>query len=285
MLFKTGILNSMLHVLKATGIEEPFSEEKLRTSIQRAGIPQEIEEQVISHVKQKLYDSIPTSTIYHHVKEFLKTSPHPYTVGKFSLKQAIMDLGPTGYPFEDYIADILKTKGYETSVRSIILGKCVSHEIDVIARKGPPTGGEKIMIEAKFHNMPGTKTNVHVALYTHARFEDVRPKEQFTAVWLITNTKITQDAISYAECNNMRIISWDYPHGESLRDLVQNEGLIPITALTTLSTSHKSTLAASGIVLVKDILTNPNILNTLQLSAEKRHEVMSETTFLVEKSS
>ena len=30
-----------------------------------------------------------------------------------NLKQAIMDLGPTGYPFEDYVSEILKAKGYD----------------------------------------------------------------------------------------------------------------------------------------------------------------------------
>ena len=46
-----------------------------------------------------------------------------------------MDLGPTGYPFEDYVAEILKTEGYQTQVRQVLEGNCVSHEIDVIAQK------------------------------------------------------------------------------------------------------------------------------------------------------
>ena len=53
----------MLNVLKATGKLEPFSEEKLHRSIDRAGIPKDIAANIIAHVKTKLYDNIPTYEI------------------------------------------------------------------------------------------------------------------------------------------------------------------------------------------------------------------------------
>src|ERR1035437_1756824 len=124
----------MVNVIKATGEKEPFSEDKVKISIQRAGIPKELQAQVVLHVKSKLYENIPTSEIYHHITEFLGKSA-PYGKAKYSLKQAIMDLGPTGYPFEDYISEILKQDGYTTKTRSLLSGKCVIHEIDVIAKK------------------------------------------------------------------------------------------------------------------------------------------------------
>jgi len=112
-----------------------------------------------------------------------------------------MELGPTGYPFEDFVTEILKAKGYVTQTRSILLGKCVSHEIDVIAQKN----AEKIMVEAKYHNAPGIHTDVHVSLYTKARFDDLKEKYQFSQPWLFTNTKITPDALAYALCVNMAL--------------------------------------------------------------------------------
>ena len=50
-----------------------------------------------------------------------------------------MKLGPTGYPFEDFIAKLLQADGYETKVRQILKGECITHEIDVIAEKNNKT--------------------------------------------------------------------------------------------------------------------------------------------------
>lgn len=266
----------MTQVVKASGEKEPFSEEKVRASIQRAGIPKELQEQVLEHVKSRLYESIKTSEIYHHIIEFLGTSKAPFTKSKYSLKQAIMELGPTGYPFEDFVAEILKTSGYQTQVRTILAGKCVTHEIDIIAKKET----HKAIIEVKFHNMPGTKTGIHEALYTKARFNDVLEKNDFNQVWLVTNTKISQDAITYGVCMGMKVMSWNYPEGESLRDLIENARLHPITALTTLSMGQKQKLLENHIVLCKDICQNPNLLDQFGIKNEEKKATLSEAQFV-----
>lgn len=266
----------MPNVLKATGQIEPFNEEKLRLSIQRAGIPTDLRESTLAHVKSKLYDKIPTREIYQHIIEFLEQSPHPFSKAKYSLKQAIMDLGPTGYPFEDYVSEILKMEGYETQVRQILQGKCISHEIDLIVTKNNITS----MVECKFHNMPGTRSQVHVSLYTKARFDDIKEKHNLTDVWLITNTKITQDALSYAICSNMKVISWDYPETGSFRDLIEKYKLHPITMLTSLSQNQKQLLAANHIVLAKDVCKNPAALDILGLADDKKKSTVSECQFV-----
>src|ERR1700733_8394682 len=160
----------MIHVLKDDRTREPFSEQKMMDSIRRARIPHSLRGEVLTHVKSKLYEGISTQEIYQHIMEFLSTSPKPYIKTRYSLKEAIMQLGPTGYPFEDFIGKLLEAQGYTTRVRQILSGKCVSHEIDVIAEKD----GHVAMIESKFHNSPGVRSEVHVALYTQARFEDVK---------------------------------------------------------------------------------------------------------------
>lgn len=266
----------MVNVVKSTGEKEQFSEEKLRASIIRAGIPKEIENQVISHIKTKLYDNIPTSEIYRHIKEFLGSSARPYSAAKYSLKQGIMELGPTGYPFEDFVAKVLEKEGYKTEIRSILQGKCVSHEIDVIAQKD----GRKFMIEAKFHNGLGIRSDVHVSLYTKARFDDIAEKYNLDQAWLITNTKVTSDALAYALCVNMKVISWNYPEKESLRDLIEKSGLHPITVLTTLSGNEKQKLLDSHLVLSRDICQNPNVLSDLNLPKEKLEKVLAESKFV-----
>lgn len=263
-------------VVKATGEKENFSEDKLLLSIQRAGISSDLQNQVLGHIKTKLYENIPTYEIYKHITEFLSNSPHPYTKTKYSLKQAVMDLGPTGYPFEDYISEILKIEGFTTQVRQILQGKCVSHEIDLVAEKN----STKAMVECKFHNMPGTKSQIHVSLYTKARFDDIKEKHNLTDVWLVTNTKLTSDALNYALCSNMKVISWDYPQNFSFRDLVEKHKLHPITMLTSLSSAQKQALAVNHVVLAKDVCQNPSSLDILGLPQDKKSSVISECQFV-----
>ncbi len=269
----------MYTVIKANGEKEPFSEEKLRRSIERAGIPSEMQNEVIQHITSKLYDNMPTLEIYRHIIEFLAHSKHPYTKGAYSLKRAIMSLGPTGYPFEDFLSDILTANGYKTKTRSIIAGQCIAHEIDIVAEMD----GKKIMVECKFHNMPGIKTNIHVALYTKARFDDIRVNNHFDQAWLITNTKITTDVITYGECVGLKIISWSYPEKEALRDLIESTGLIPITALTTLTNTQKQQLILNHAVLVRDIFSQPDNLTQLNISDSNKNKILAEASFLLKR--
>lgn len=265
----------MVIVEKANGEKELFSEDKLRASIQRAGIPNQLHKNVIDHITSKLYDGIPTSQIYQHIIEFLDTS-HPYSKGRYSLKQALMDLGPTGYPFEDYVAKLMQKEGYQTQVRTILQGRCVTHEIDVIAKKE----SEALCIEAKFHNTNGVKTDVQVSLYTKARFDDVREKNHLTQPFLITNTKATLEAIAYAECVGMRIMTWSYPEGNALRDVVERYHLFPITAIASLSMSQKQQLLEQQIVLCQDICNNPGVLDVFGLPLEKKQRILEESGFI-----
>lgn len=262
----------MTNVVKANGEIEPFSEDKLRVSIKRAGIPQHLQDQAIKHVEGKLYEKIPTVEVYKHLTEFLEKD-HVHFKAKYSLKQAIMDLGPTGYPFEDFVSEILKAKGYITEVRSILTGRCVSHEIDVIAEK---VNSEKLMIEAKFHNASGIRTDVHVSLYTKARFDDLKEKYKFDRPWIFTNTKITPDALTYALCANMGVVSWSYPQNEGLRDLIEEYKLYPITMLTSLSQAQKQVLLDNHIVLVKNICKSKESIDLLGIQPEKKEAVLKE---------
>jgi hypothetical protein len=263
----------MVNVLKANGVIEPFNKDKIRVSIQRAGVPANIQDQLISHVESSLYENIPTKEVYQHVNEFLQKETHPISAVKYKLKQSLMELGPTGYPFEDFVGEVLKAKGYSTQTRSVLMGKCVSHEIDVIAEK---IGVEKLMVEAKYHNDSGIHTDVHVPLYTKARFDDLKEKYQFDRAWLFTNTKITSDALAFALCVNMGVVSWSYPQEESLRDLVEKHRLYPITLLSSLSDSQKQILLESHIVLISQILSNQSYLDLLGVQDEKKKTIIEE---------
>lgn len=266
----------MFQVTKANGQKEPFNEEKVIKSIIRARIPSGIQSQVLQHVKSKIYDGIPSQEIYHHILEFLGQSEHPFSRSRYSLKEAIMRLGPTGYPFEDFISEILQTLGYETKVRQIIMGKCVSHEIDVVAKKDNKTS----IIEAKFHNSVGTRSDVHVALYTHARFLDIKAKNPIDECWIMTNTKTTSDANIYADCVGLKVISWSYPDEGSLRDLIEKSRLHPVTMLSSLSQTAKDNLLENHIVLCKSLQENPQLLETLPISSKEREDAKTEIAFV-----
>lgn len=266
----------MVQVVKQNGDKEPFSEEKLTLSIKRAGIPDSISSEAISRIKESLYENIPTSEIYRHVTEFLAHSSQPYSRTKYSLKQAIMDFGPTGFPFEDYVAEILKSEGYETKVRQILPGNCINHEIDVVAQKD----SSKFMVECKFHSNSGTKCHIHVCLYTKARFDDIKDKNNLSEAWLVTNTKVTSDFLTFAKCNNMKVISWDYPPGETLRDLIEKHKLHPITVLTNITSSEKTTLMNNHIVLSRDICKNPSSLDILNLPSDKKNSIVTECQYV-----
>lgn len=266
----------MISVLKANKSREEFSEQKVIDSIKRARIPENLQADVLNHVKSNIYDGIPTSEIFHHITEFLGGTTHPYSRSRYSLKESIMLLGPTGYPFEDFIARLVELLGYKASVRQILSGKCITHEIDVLAEKD----GQRAVIEAKFHNSPGIRSEVHVALYTKARFEDIKDKNKINEVWLVTNTKTTTDVNTYAQCVDMKVMSWSYPEGESLRDHVEKLRLYPVTMLTSLAQTHKVTLLSNHVVLCKDLLDNPSLIDILPLSKEEKEQTISEVKFI-----
>jgi len=266
----------MLRVIKADNTTEPFDENKVLQSIRRAGIPEEIQLQVLSDIKNNIYDNIPTHEIYARVLDSLGSSMHPYVKGKYTLKQAIMMLGPTGYPFEDFVSKLLAAIGYQTRVRQTMWGKCISHEIDIVAEKNNKIS----LIETKFHNNLGTRSEVQTALYTYARFLDVKEKCGFADAWIITNTKTTSDANTYAECMGMKIISWSYPKEGSLRELIEQTKLHPITMLTSLSSSIKMDLLKDHIVMCKDLSGNLSYLDKLNLSKEDKEKVIQELDFI-----
>lgn len=266
-------------ITKASGEQELWDEGKLRRSLRAAHATESMIDEIVRHVEKDLRDGISTYAIYSHAFQLLKDHSRP-VAAQYSLKKAIMQLGPSGYPFERFIAQILKAQGFHTQVGIIVAGKCVEHEVDVIAEKS----GERILVEAKYHNSPDTKSDVKVALYVHARFQDIQKRLEesaagigfFTRAWLITNTSFTSQAIQYAKCVDLALTGWNYPKGHTLQDIVQKTQTHPITSLTTLSTNQKTALLRSGVVLCNDILDNPDPLITIGIGKAHISSIMEE---------
>lgn len=236
-------------VVKKSGEKEPYSDQKVLHSMQRVGLPQDLRSMVLQHIKERLHPDITTVEIFSHILEFLEQRDKAASV-RFNLKKSIFDLGPTGFPFERYMERVFKAMRYSTAVDVIMEGACVNHEIDILLEKN----GEKSIVEAKFHSVQGNKTDVQVMLYTYARFLDVKDKNNIAKVWVVTNTKLSHDAIAYAECKGMPVIAWNYPERGNLQDFVENPHLYPVTILNSLTTDEKTKLIADKIVLTCDLL-------------------------------
>jgi hypothetical protein len=272
-------------VTKASGELHPFSEEKLLRSLMRSGAEQPVAEEIIQTLKPRIFPGVPTHKIYTWAFALLRSRSRPLAA-KYQLKTAIMQLGPSGFPFEKYVAAVLSHQGYRTQVGTIVPGKCVDHEIDVIAEKD----GRHFMIECKYHNHRGIFTEVKVPLYIQARFKDVEiPRvklpgsvAKFDQGWVVTNTRFSADALKYGMCAGLKLIGWDHPNGESLRSQVDRLNLYPVTCLTTLSAREKRALLERKIVLCKEIGENANVLRQIGIKEVKMRSVLDEARQLCE---
>lgn len=244
-----------IKVTKAGGQIEDFNEQKVLSSLKYAKVPDDVAVKALDFVKGKLTDKISTHLIYAYIQGFLRHLDQSNYVYNYDLKRAIMRLGPTGYPFERFVAKVLSAKGFETQVGMTLNGKCVTHEVDIEAKKAD----EHYFIECKFHNQLGIKTDVQVALYTQARFEDLKSSPDLAShlekhrPWLLTNTAVTKEVIDYAKCVGMRIVSWGYPEHDNLRDLILSTHFHPITVLQHLEASQQASLFEKGIVTLDDL--------------------------------
>ncbi len=273
-------------ITKASGETEPFSDAKLRRSLKRVNTSPDVISRIIEHVRKELKPGMPTSQIYRYAFSLLRKQERPIAA-RYSLKQAIRELGPNGHPFEKLIGTLLASEGFSVEVGKTVQGICVTHEVDVIAQKD----NQHIMVECKFHNQSGIKSDVKISLYIQARFQDVEKAwkqnpdhtERFHQAWLITNTKLTSDAIRYAECVGMKAIGWKYPENESLEIRIERSGVHPVTCLTTLTGSQKRQLIQKGVILCKDLLDKPDIFRLLGLQKTKIDAVVNEANQLCQK--
>jgi len=247
-------------VIKANGDREPFSLEKVVTSLKRVGANNDEIKHVIKKLNTQLKDNMPTNQIYGIVYSLLDQEIGKKPVAsRYSLKKAIFDLGPTGYPFEQFIAGLLEELSYTCLTNQIVNGGCVQHEIDVVAKKQ----NEEFLVEAKFHGNQGYKTKIQTALYVWARFLDISNQSKTSQrPWLITNTKLTSQVKDYARCNDLKVTSWSYPHGESLRETVDKSKLHPITSLSNLGNFSKNNLLKAGVVFCRDIKYHSNLFKS-----------------------
>ncbi len=273
----------MIQVVKGNGERVGFDPEKLKQALRSSGAGEHDVESITEQVTSKLYDGIPTRKIYQFAFDLLKKESVK-AAGRYSLKNAIMEMGPTGYPFEVFVGKILESMGYEVETGVLVKGKCIQHEVDVVARKP----GEMIMIECKFHTDSLTKSGVQVPLYIQSRYLDVK------AAWeelygleihyrggVVCNTRFSDDAIKYGKCAGLMIISWDYPADKGLKHWIDKTGLHPVTSLISLRKKEKQLLLEKGIVLCSQLEENKQVLHELGLKEKQIKMAIREARILI----
>lgn len=270
-------------VLKADGTTEYFKVEKLRRSLRRAGASNAEIQDIITAVDSLLYDGIRTQEIYRFAFERLrKTGIGAAT--RYSLRRALFGLGPTGFPFERFLARLFEIEGYKAETGITLPGKCVEHEIDIACYND----SHSFVGEAKFHSRPGVKTDLQVAMYSYARLLDLRDvricSEDYCGVkefWLITNTKFTSSAQQYADCMGIKLLSWDYPKRDNLHDRIQRANIYPITTMSSLTHSQIASLLARDVLLCTEIIANPSVLDFMHIPQRKQQEILAEAKMII----
>jgi hypothetical protein len=263
-----------IFVTKSDGEQEVFSPAKLERSLERAGASSTMRARIAGHLLHELKPGITTEEIYRHAFRMLKEEEEAPVAARYSVKRGVFALGPSGFPFEQFLAEVLRAHGWTARTGQILTGRCVPHEVDVLAEKD----GKRIGIEAKFHNDAGGKTDVKDALYVKARYDDLRttsiPSCHVDEGWLVTNTRFTRNAISYARCSGLTLLGWDYPRDHGLFSLIEGAHVHPITCLTSLSDSEKRRLLEKNIVLCKHI--EPHLLKEYGIKPDHIPQVVEE---------
>ena len=262
-------------ITKADGEQEAFDPAKLEHSLKLAGASTTMRARVLAHVMHELKPGMMTEEIYRHAFELLRKEEAVPVAARYSIKRAVFALGPSGFPFEQFLAEILRAHGWKTRTGVALTGRCAPHEVDVYAEKN----GKRVGIEAKFHNDAAGKTDIKDALYVHARYQDLKATPVASSTcdegWLVTNTQFTRNAIRYAQCSGLTLIGWDYPRTRGLLAMIEEARVHPLTCLTTLTDSEKRRLMEKKIVLCKDIVT-PHMLKEYGVKPDRIPQVMEE---------
>ncbi len=260
-------MQNKVYIINSRGEKELFSLKKVYRSAKRAGASPSFAKEIARTIEKEIYPEIKTSEIFSKVKRMLKKEK-PSSALKFSLKKAMRKLGPTGFPFEKYIGEILSRSGYNVKLNQTIPGHCCYYEIDFLAKKN----NILYVGECKYRNLAGGVVHSDIALANYARFIDIKqgnflkkksnhyfePKNKIKSI-LVTNTKFTSRTIRYSECVGVNLLGWNYPRNKGLEYLIDNERLYPITILDSLRQYMSNVFVERRMMLVQNLLEiNPD---------------------------
>lgn len=266
------MVKESFNVITELGQKEPFSFDRFEKSLKKAGLSINQIHQVLETIKPELSNGITTKELYaKSFKEIKKLDKRCASL--YSLKKAVQRMGPTGFPFEQLVGQILIHEGYDVKVGVVLQGKCITHEIDVVAYKN----NKYSLVEVKFsqYNIYST---VQTVLYIKARFDDINfvKNGSLDRSILITNTSFTDQARDFGKCVNIELIGWNFPANRDLEYLIKKNRLFPVTALVSISNSIKRKLLDQNIVICKQVLENKGVLERLGISKNLADQIYND---------
>ncbi len=276
---KANIQHSTIPIKKANGELEPFDVNKLERSLMNAGAKEATVAQIVEDIQSWIYPGVTTKKLYHRAFSLLRKEKSASHL-RYNLKRAMLQLGPTGFPFELLIGELFKQEGFDVEVGVTMEGRCVTHEMDVVATNK----NSMHLVECKYHKDQGNHVSVQVPLYVHSRVDDIiitqrklkKYKDVTFSGWVITNTSFSSDSINYSKCSNVNLLGWDYPLGGGLKELIEKFNLYPITVLQKITMKEKKQLIEQGIVTCTELREQKNILNSLNFTSAKINVVRKE---------
>jgi Holliday junction resolvase len=250
---------SLINVINISGEKEPFSKIKVYRSAKRVGSSSKTAREIANIINDEAYEGIKTSKIFSRIKQLLRKESLGLAI-KFNIKDGIRKLGPTGFPFEKYVAAIFNDLGFKVEINLSIPGKCVKgYEIDFIAKKD-----NLVYIgECKYKMYSGDRVDTNDALANYARFLDIsagsyfkklKYKDVVLKTILVTNSKFSGRAIDYCKCVGAELLGWKTPKGQGLEHFIDGRKLYPITILPGLKGYLRDVLVEERIMLARDLL-------------------------------
>jgi hypothetical protein len=271
-------------ITKADGSSDVFDPSRIVLSLENSGAGAYTAERIARVITDSVVPGTSSKEIYRRAFTLLRKEARP-VAARYALRCALLELGPTGHPFEDFISHLYRAEGWQVETRKVIRGKCVPHEVDLYASH--PEQNMFLAAELKYHNDPGYKTDLKVALYVKSRFDDIFSCDTAARSCpidrglLVTNTKFTSEAIAYAECSGIELLGWGYPSNNTLFMRMSRASVYPITALTGLSRAEKRLLIESGTIAIDEVAQDRRRLDPLHLSSERVGELLAETDGLL----
>ena len=157
-----------MNIINNRGESVVFDLSKLQKSLKNSGAEANLAQDVIQKIQPKIKEGTTTNILYKLAFDELKNLSKS-TAARYSLKRALVELGPAGFYFEQWISRVFQDLGYQTETGKIIRGHAVKHEADVIAKKDERT----YWIECKFRNTDDTKISVTTPMYVLSRIKDI----------------------------------------------------------------------------------------------------------------
>lgn len=275
----THIHLNTIPIVKASGEKELFSVQKLEYSLHNAGADKTTIDFIVNQISTWISPGISTKDIYKRAFQLLYKEQNS-SATRYKLKQAIMELGPTGYPFERFVGHLMEAQGFKTEVGVIIQGHCVTHEIDVIATRN----NSQFLVECKYSSDQGKNISVQVPLYVRSRVNDIVHKRKYMpeyesisfSAWIVTNTRFSCDSIQYGKCSGLHLVAWNYPEGNGLKDMIEKAKIYPITILSSLTKKEKQFLIDKNIIICRQLLQNYDLVTEMKLSHKKNIKLKKE---------